>query len=406
MGNIMDDWFGFDQPKPPKLPDPGRVALSQMAYNDYTSQRQQEYNTQQAQQQQQYIQQQVAQQQQIYEQQAAAQQAALLEQARVQHEYNLQLAEEQAKYNQQAQQANLAANRIDQSTPFMNVNYEQTGSDQYGNPTYTAKTTYTPEQQALLEQLQISQQGLGQFGQTLVDDLSRNPIYNQGVPDFTDMANPLMQRHLAIMNPYFEQQFNKLDSDLRNQGLTPGTPAYDNAVRTLRQTQSESTGQFANQSIQSVMAQYAQPFDVIKSIMGASMPMSMPNLGLQSPTQVALQAPNIAGVNVGVPNINAPVVGAPNVGGVQVAPVNFAGITQANLDAQMKQYEAQYKQYADSINAIGGIMGTVLGAPSGTLIGNAVGGLGSGLAGLLGISTTGSSGGVLPLFRSPSPVRV
>jgi len=34
-----------------------------------------------------------------------------------------------------------AANRVNQVTPYGNVNYQQTGTDQYGNPTWTATQT-------------------------------------------------------------------------------------------------------------------------------------------------------------------------------------------------------------------------------------------------------------------------
>lgn len=323
MGNIMDDWFGINPPPKPKIPDPTSTADTQQQYN--------------------------------------------AEQAR-----------QQAQYNLDALRTNISANRLDQSTPFMNINYSQTGVDAYGNPTYGVNTSYSPEQQALLDLLQGNQQGLGQFGSSLISDLASNPIYNQGNPDFTSMMNPLMERHLAIMNPYYSQQKDKLDNDLRNQGLFPGMPGYDNAMRTLLQTQSESVGQFANQSIPTLMSMYEQPFNIIRGIMGATSPVSMPNLGVQAP-----------------PTQN---LGAPTVGNV-----NYSGITSDALKAELAQYENEYKQYADSINAIGTIAGTVLGAPTGTFMGNAVGGAANGLAGMLGISQSGNNGGVLPLFRSPTP---
>lgn len=316
----MDDWFGINPPSAPKIPEAQDTAQQQQQYN---------------------------------QQQATA----------------------QAQYNLDALRTNISANRLDQTTPFMNVRYTQTGTDPYGNPMYGVNTSYTPEQQALLELLQGSQEEFGSFGRSLIEDLSSNPIYSQGIPDFTSMADPLMQRHLAIMTPYNEQAIAKLDNDLRNQGLFPGTPGYDNAMRTLRQTQSESMGQFANQSISSVMAQYEQPLNAIRSIMGATGPTSMSNLGLQAPPPVSMGAPTLGSVD-------------------------FSGITQANIQAQMKQYEQEYKQYADTINALGTIAGTALGAPSGTLMGNLVGGAGNSLAGMLGISQAGANNGVLPLFKA------
>lgn len=290
-------------------------------------------------------------------------------------------AEETAALDQQfkldALRTNISANRLDQSTPFMNISYAPTGVDQFGNTTYGVTTEYSPEQQALLEQLQNSQFGYGQFGQSLISDLFNNPIYNQGIPNFSDMMDPLMQRHLAVMDPYYNQQSDKLDADLRNQGLFPGMPGYDNAMRTLKQTQNESQGQFVNQSIPTVMAQYEQPLNIIQKIMSATGPVSMQNLGVQSPPTV-------------------------NMGNTDVATI------QKNVtDALMKQYEREFSQYADSINTIGSIAGTVLGAPGGTIVGNLVGAGAGGLANFMGLGgAAGTKGGEnLPLFRLPTPVK-
>ena len=45
---------------------------------------------------------------------------------------------------QQTSAANAANNRINQVTPYGNSTYQQTGTDQYGNPTYTMNTTAAP----------------------------------------------------------------------------------------------------------------------------------------------------------------------------------------------------------------------------------------------------------------------
>lgn len=306
MGNFLGSLFGIKQPSPPKVPQPTQVADTQQQFN--------------------------------------AQQAA-----------------SQAQYNLDALRANLSANRLDQSTPFMNISYHQTGTDQYGNPTYGVNTQYSPEQQALLDLLQGNQQQFGQVGQGLIQSISTDPRFSGGVPDFTNMASPIMQRQLAIMNPYYKQQSDNLDTQLRNQGLIPGTPGYDRAMRTLQQTQNESMGQFANQSIGTVMSEYQQPFDIIRGIMGSTGPVSMPNLGQQTPSTQTLATPTVGSVN-------------------------YAGIQNDILNALNTQYQQQMSQYTGGLSALTGILGTTLAAPKGSVLNSAVTGAGSGLARLMGLA--------------------
>ena len=47
----------------------------------------------------------------------------------------------------QAAQATAAGNMIGQNTPWGSLAYNQSGTDQYGNPMYTATQTTTPELQ-------------------------------------------------------------------------------------------------------------------------------------------------------------------------------------------------------------------------------------------------------------------
>lgn len=370
----MDDWFGFNPPPKPKIPDPQQTAATQEQFNIRQAELQQEYNLTQARYNQEYA----------------------LQQAKYQQEYLIQQAETQAGYNLDALRTNISANRLDQNTPFMNVAYNPTGTDEYGNTTYGVDVNYSPEQQALLDMLQSNQRGVGEFGTSLVSDLASNPNYTGGIPDFTSMSEPMMARHLEMMNPYFEQQIDKLDADMRNQGLFPGMPGYDNAMRSLHQTHAESVGQFANQSASTVAGLYQQPFNIIQQIMGMTGPVGMNNLGIQSPPSANINAPTVGAPNVG--NVN---VGQTNVGGT-----NFAGITQDALNAALKQYEQEMGVYAGGIGALTGIFGTALGAPGGTVMGNLVGSGASGLANMLGLGgAAGTINSSLPLFRTTPPPR-
>lgn len=112
-----------------------------------------------------------------------------------------------------AQQA-VQANRVNQVTPYGNLNYSQQ-TDQYGNPTWTATQSLSPELQALT---QSSLQGLQQ-SQT-------KPMY--GINPGETYSDAIMRR----LQPQIAQSDQSQTAALANQGIVPGTVAYDNAMRT------------------------------------------------------------------------------------------------------------------------------------------------------------------------------
>ena len=110
-----------------------------------------------------------------------------------------------------------AANRVNQVTPYGNLNYSKT-TDQYGNPTWTATQSLSPELQDLtqssLKGLQASQE---------------NPMY--GINPGETYSDAIMRR----LAPQIAQSDEQQTAALANQGIVPGTIAYDNAMRTYNQ---------------------------------------------------------------------------------------------------------------------------------------------------------------------------
>ena len=56
-------------------------------------------------------------------------------------------ARETAQGNLDMARAATAANRVNQITPYGSLTYKQTGTDQYGNPTWTSTQELAPAQQ-------------------------------------------------------------------------------------------------------------------------------------------------------------------------------------------------------------------------------------------------------------------
>lgn len=121
-----------------------------------------------------------------------------------------------------AQQAT-AANRINQVTPYGSLTYSQ-GVDANGNPTWTANQQLSQPLQQLTE---TSLSGL-QASQA-------NPMY--GINPGQTYSEAIMKR----LQPQMAQQAEAQKSQLANQGIVPGTVAYDNAMRTFNQQQNDLT---------------------------------------------------------------------------------------------------------------------------------------------------------------------
>ena len=119
-----------------------------------------------------------------------------------------------------AQQAS-QANRVNQVTPYGSLNYSQQ-TDANGNPTWTATQSLSPELQSLT---QSSLQGLQQSQQ--------NPMY--GINPGQTYSDAIMQR----LQPQMAQSAESNTAALANQGIVPGTQAYENAMRTFQQGQND-----------------------------------------------------------------------------------------------------------------------------------------------------------------------
>ena len=116
-----------------------------------------------------------------------------------------------------------AANRINQQTPYGSLSYQQTGTDAQGNPIWSANQQLSPELQNLT---QSSLAGL-QASQA-------NPMY--GINPGDTYSNAIMQR----LAPQQSQAREALDAQLANQGIMPGSEAYNRAKTLLGQTQNDA----------------------------------------------------------------------------------------------------------------------------------------------------------------------
>jgi len=133
----------------------------------------------------------------------------------------IQAAQATTMGNLYGAQAATQANRMNQNTPYGSLNYTQ-GVDANGNPTWTANQQLS---QPLQDLTNTSLSGLQQSLQ--------NPMY--GINPRQTYSDAIMQR----LAPQLAQQSESNTAALANQGIVPGTQAYENAMRTFQQGQND-----------------------------------------------------------------------------------------------------------------------------------------------------------------------
>jgi len=243
-------------------------------------------------------------------------------------------AKETAAGNLAAAQAAAAANRVNQITPYGNLNYTQTGTDASGNPMWTATQTLAPAQQKILEQqaglssglLNTAQSGLDYAGSLLAKpgiDMSKLP--STGFDPGQSYQDAMMKR----LSPQIDRENQSFEQDMANKGIGAGTQAYNTAKTLLAQNQNDRLNQATVQGLnagltanQQAFSQQGynqmQPINVINALRTGSQ-VASPNYvnpALQSTTQ----GPDLLGAATNQYNAQ---LGATNANNANTA--NFAG---------------------------------------------------------------------------------
>jgi len=171
-------------------------------------------------------------------------------------------ARETAAGNLDAARANIAANRVNQYTPYGSLEYQVSGEDKFGNPMWKATQSLAPEQQKLLDYQNKASLGLGELtgkGLGYVSNMLDNPFDTSQLP--TTGFNPSQSYQDAYMQrlqPQIAQGREALDVKLANSGIPVGSEAYNRAMMAQSQrendlllgatTQGFGVGQQARQS--------------------------------------------------------------------------------------------------------------------------------------------------------------
>jgi len=170
-----------------------------------------------------------------------------------------------------------AGSQVNQITPTGSLTYYQTGVGPNGVPTYSAIQQLTPQQQELLN---LEQLGMGEAGGAGANLLANTFNQYSSAPNLTDMAGgetqKLLGQETSYLQPFFTNQSQQLDTQLRNQGIMPGTPAYNQQLMNLQANQNQAVTGFLTQAEPQAFSQavqsYSLPLQIAQSLMGANIP--------------------------------------------------------------------------------------------------------------------------------------
>ena len=194
-------------------------------------------------------------------------------------------AQQTAQGNLEAARAATAANRVNQITPYGNLNYAITGEDPYGNPTWTATQTLSPDQQQLYNYDVATQKGLGQLqekGLGYVSGMLDKPFDTSTLANTGfDPGQSYQSAYMERLAPPLAQSRESTQAQLANQGVVPGTEAYNNAMRVQAQrendillgatTQGFGVGQQARQQgFQELAYQRNEPINTLNAVRAGS----------------------------------------------------------------------------------------------------------------------------------------
>lgn len=259
------------------------------------------------------------------------------------------LANTQQGFNTGAQ----AGSQYNQTDPYGSLSYSQTGVGPNGVPTYSASTQYSPQQQQLLNQLTGTQTEAGSEAANTLGFGNYGTISPaQQIGNMTSgTTGQILGQETNYLDPFFQTQQSQLDTQLQNEGLQQGNPAYDNAVRSLDTNQGLTVSNFLAsaepQAFSQATSLYNEPASVAENLAGFGSP--------TSPTNQFTSA---------LPALQ---------------PANVSQDTSVDASVANSAYQGQQAQYNAMMSGIFGLGSAGLGALAGSGLGTGLGGLFNGL---------------------------
>jgi Chaperone of endosialidase len=255
-----------------------------------------------------------------------------------------QVAQTQQGLNTAAAQASQRGSMVNQNNPFGSLGYQQIGVGPDGTPIYGSSISLSPQQQQLYNILTGTQTAAGLGGSNLISSAGYgnvSPAMAIGTGT-SGISGDLMKGYTSLMQPFFTQQTQQLDTQLRNQGLFPSPSAdpanpqtwgpYERAMYQNQTTQAQqvagAAAQFQPQAFQEATSLYTMP---------ATLGMQLAGFGqYQLPTGALVQTP-----------------------GLGITPADYTGAVSQMENIQQQNYQAQIAQQDALMSGLFGLGGKI-----------------------------------------------
>lgn len=202
--------------------------------------------------------------------------------------------------NKEAAIAAQQGSMVNQFTPYGSLQYSPGANTAQGNPTYNANISLDPLAQKTLDtQLQTSND-MGNLGLGAID--RTNAAYSQPM-DLSSVGKISDQAYAdqtARLDPQWKSNDEAQASLLANQGITQGSEAYNNAMRTYGQAKNDAYTQARQAAIQNMPQTYQlatatreQPLNELNAIRTGAQ-IQNPQF-MNTPQQQTVPGPNYSG---------------------------------------------------------------------------------------------------------------
>lgn len=210
----------------------------------------------------------------------------------------------------------------------------QTPSGPQQVPQYTQNLSLSPGEQQLFDTSLSTQNTSADQAKKLLTNANYGDVPD-GVGSATSgIMKQWLDKQQSYQDPLDTQARSRQDATLRNQGILPGSPAYDAQMRTLND-QISRNNTAAQQSFEPIAysqaeGDYLRPLKLVDDLFGRG----------QATGATASATPPSAFSN---------------------QPVNYAGIVNSNYQNQMAGYNAQLQNQASQNAAMGSLLKTGIG---------------------------------------------
>lgn len=245
-------------------------------------------------------------------------------------------------YNTTAGVETQQGSAVNQSNPYGALTYSTSIDPTTGLPKLSANMSYSPIEQAVFNLMAGGQIGQGGTALSAINNMFGQ--YTQD-PNLVNKAQDIVNQNTSPMNASWERfmapQRDQLRTSLLNQGLTEGSPAFQQQMDMLTHQQNLTKGQwlaqFQPQAFQEAETNYQLPLMNVSQMLSGVQPGSITGNMTQTP-----------GLNIGSPD--------------------FAGLS---TEAQQEQFRNYQQRVQAQNNLMGGIFGIGQGAATGFGLGAA-----------------------------------